>query len=120
MLITTVEHAKMLEGIVARSAIDAGLRQRPLTEPRMTLEAAGIRLPAVIEVRSVEATARRARVVLPVAPEEGAIPDDELADAAGGATPFAVTIVIGAISPILVVAAMLANFAAFHHMGPDT
>lgn len=108
MLATTSGDQRLLYDVLARSGRDAALRERLLAEPRAALESAGIALPADIEVRPVEATETVRYLLLPTAPEEGAIPDEDLEDAAGGASPI---IVIG-VTPLALLGVLLVSCVA--------
>ena len=78
------ERARQWGRVVARAWTDEAFKRRLLAEPKAVLQEQGIAVPAGVEVRVVENTARLAYLVLPPKPAEGELSEAQLAEAAGG------------------------------------
>ena len=78
------ERARQWGQVVARAWSDEGFKRRLLAEPATVLREQGLELPAGLELRVVENTARLRHLVLPSKPAEGELSEAQLAEAAGG------------------------------------
>ena len=93
MLVTTSEEAAALKSLLLRSTTDSHLRRRIVDDPGTALRSVGIDVPSGIVVRPIENTPTLRHVLLPAAPGEGALSDDELEDASGGFVAAAVLVI---------------------------
>lgn len=73
-----------LAKVIAQAWSDEAFKQRLLSDPASVFAEAGIDVPAGVELRTVEDTDDVRYFVLPQAPAEGEISEDELGNVAGG------------------------------------
>jgi hypothetical protein len=77
------EQMKQYGQIVAKCWADPGFKASLLADPRTALAAEGIEVPAGMDLRVVENTADVTYVVLPMAPAEGELSDEDLGGVIG-------------------------------------
>lgn len=77
------EQMKQYSKIVAKCWADADYKAKLIADPNGTLRADGITVPGGIEVRIVENSPQVVYVVLPEAPSEGELTDEELSGVVG-------------------------------------
>lgn len=79
-----------LQGLLAHAAADAGLRARLLQDCAGALRENGIAMPDGAALRPVDAAPGTCYLVLPAAPVEREVSDEDLELVGGGATPVSV------------------------------
>lgn len=77
------EQMKQYGQIVAKCWADPAFKAGLIADPRTALAAEGIEVPAGIDLRVVENTADVNYVILPMAPAEGELTDEDLDGAIG-------------------------------------
>lgn len=70
--------------IIAKCWADADFKARLLADPKTTLAAEGVEIPADLKLRVVENTATDITLVLPPPPPESELTEDELGAVVGG------------------------------------
>jgi len=70
--------------VVARAWNDEAFKARLLSDPRAVLTEAGVEVPAGVTVKAVENTKDTLNLVVPQAPAEGEISDEDLERVSGG------------------------------------
>ena len=77
------EQGKKMSQLVAKCWADEGFKRQLLADPKATLKAEGVELPAGLSCKAVENTDKVFHLVIPARPTE--LSDEELDQVAGGA-----------------------------------
>lgn len=78
------DQIQTLENILSQAQTDRDFRSRLLARPKAVLAAAGVGLPAGLDLRALDAAPQTTYLVLPQPPIEGEVSDAELSSASGG------------------------------------
>ncbi|MTD13982.1 NHLP leader peptide family natural product precursor [Nakamurella sp. YIM 132087] len=78
----------VLQELYSRSAVDPEFRASLIADPHAVLAAAGIEVPADLEIDVVESTPEHIVLTVPPLLEDMELTDDQLAAADGGVGPF--------------------------------